>query len=176
MPYNGILVLEKSFLLWCILLPRYISWRPMQYIHSKPFKFKVGANCELSCIRGRIKSYSNHEIARTISMVGIHVTKAFHHCFDQKQIFCFPFPDLKNFANSWLTASNFKRFFSITRSILSHSRSEHGTFGNKIALPIKLPSDCQVIKLSRIYNLLYQAAKYLCWNRNSDERQGVCIR
>ena len=34
------------------------------------------------------------------------------------------FSDLKNFANSWPSASNFKRIFSITKTIFSHSRSE----------------------------------------------------
>jgi hypothetical protein len=37
-------------------------------VHSKPFK--LGANCELSCIRGHIKRDSNHEIY----MVGIRGT------------------------------------------------------------------------------------------------------
>ena len=34
------------------------------------------------------------------------------------------FSDLKNFANSRPSASNFKSFFSIIRTIFSHSRSE----------------------------------------------------
>ena len=32
--------------------------------------------------------------------------------------------DLKNFANSWPSSANFKSFFSISRTIFSHSRSE----------------------------------------------------